>query len=109
LSTEILKRGKFGEKRLAVMGTTLGAATEMELSIVARHATPFLENRGFRVERIYAGNSIWMTALDFPASSSRLGKMNLLTESGLCRAITIPGVRIVFFTQKASNPAVADF
>ena len=39
LLTEILKHGKLGdEKRLAVMVNNLGAATEMELAIVARHA-----------------------------------------------------------------------
>src|ERR1700729_3735871 len=63
LLTEILKHGKFGsEKRLAVMVNNLGAATEMELAIVARHATPFLENRGFSVERIYAGT--FLSSLD---------------------------------------------
>ncbi len=68
LLTEILERGKFGdEKRLAVMVNNLGAATEMELAIVARHATPFLENRGFTVERIYAGT--FLSALDMAGIS----------------------------------------
>jgi triose/dihydroxyacetone kinase / FAD-AMP lyase (cyclizing) len=56
LLTEIVKNGKFGnEKRVAVMVNNLGATTEMELAIVARHAIVFLENKGFAVERIYAG------------------------------------------------------
>ena len=68
LLTEILKRGKFGnEKRLAVMVNNLGAATEMELAIVARHVTPFLENRGFAVERIYAGT--FLSSLDMAGIS----------------------------------------
>jgi dihydroxyacetone kinase len=68
LLTEILKRGKFGnEKRLAVMVNNLGAATEMELAIVARHATPFLENRGFTVERVYAGT--FLSSLDMAGIS----------------------------------------
>ncbi len=68
LLTEILKRGKFGdEKRLAVMVNNLGAATEMELAIVARHATPFLEDRGFTVERIYAGT--FLSSLDMAGIS----------------------------------------
>src|SRR5215469_4723685 len=41
---EILKHGKFGdEKRVAVMINNLGATTEMELAIVARHVILFLE------------------------------------------------------------------
>ena len=53
---EILEYGNFGEeKRVAVMVNNLGATTEMELAIVARHAVPFLETKGFTVERIYAG------------------------------------------------------
>ena len=68
LLTEILKRGKFGdEKRLAVMVNNLGATTEMELAIVARHATPFLEHRGFTVERIYAGT--FLSSLDMAGIS----------------------------------------
>src|SRR5277367_4102333 len=56
LLTEVLKQGKFGnERRVAVMVNNLGATTEMELAIVARHTVPFLERKGFAVERIYAG------------------------------------------------------
>ncbi|MGA9242927.1 MAG: dihydroxyacetone kinase subunit DhaK, partial [Silvibacterium sp.] len=56
LLTEILKHGEFGdEKRVAVMVNNLGATTKMELAIVGRHATSFLESKGFGVERIYAG------------------------------------------------------
>lgn len=61
LLNEIIELGKFGpgnfgnDKRVAVMINNLGATTEMELAIVARHAVPFLEAKGFTVERIYAG------------------------------------------------------
>ena len=63
LLVEILKHGKFGgEKRVAVMVNNLGATTKMELAIVARHAVPFLERRGFTVERVYAGT--FLSSLD---------------------------------------------
>jgi triose/dihydroxyacetone kinase / FAD-AMP lyase (cyclizing) len=56
LLTRILQHGNFGdEKRVAVMVNNLGATTEMELAIVARHAVSFLASKGFTVERIYAG------------------------------------------------------
>jgi triose/dihydroxyacetone kinase / FAD-AMP lyase (cyclizing) len=68
LLTEILKHGKFGdEKRVAVMVNNLGATTEMELAIVARHAVPFLERKGFTVERIYAGT--FLSSLDMSGIS----------------------------------------
>ena len=56
-----------GEKRVAVMVNNLGAATEMELAIVARHAAPFLESKGFMVERIYAGT--FLSSLDMAGIS----------------------------------------
>jgi len=68
LLTEILGHGKFGdEKRVAVMINNLGATTEMELAIVARHAVPFLESKGFAVERIYAGT--FLSSLDMAGIS----------------------------------------
>jgi ATP-dependent dihydroxyacetone kinase len=68
LLIEILKHGKFGdEKRVAVMVNNLGATTEMELAIVARHAVPFLESKGFTVERIYAGT--FLSSLDMAGIS----------------------------------------
>ncbi len=68
LLTEILKHGKFdNEKRVAVMVNNLGATTEMELAIVARHAVPFLESKGFTVERIYAGT--FLSSLDMAGIS----------------------------------------
>jgi dihydroxyacetone kinase len=68
LLTEILKYGRFGdEKRVAVMVNNLGATTEMELAIVARHAMPFLESKGFTVERIYAGT--FLSSLDMAGIS----------------------------------------
>ena len=68
LLTEILKYGKFGdEKRVAVMVNNLGATTEMELAIVARHAIPVLQRTGFTVERIYAG--AFLSSLDMAGIS----------------------------------------
>jgi dihydroxyacetone kinase len=68
LLTQILKHGKFGaEKRVAVMVNNLGAVTEMELAIVARHAMVFVESKGFTVERIYAGT--FLSSLDMAGIS----------------------------------------
>jgi dihydroxyacetone kinase len=68
LLTEIMKHGRFGpEKRVAIMINNLGATTEMELAIVARYAVPFLENKGFKVERIYAGT--FLSSLDMAGVS----------------------------------------
>ena len=56
LLTGILQHGSFkDEQRVAVMVNNLGATTEMELAIVARHAASFLAAKGLTVERIYAG------------------------------------------------------
>jgi dihydroxyacetone kinase len=68
LLTEVLKYGRFGdEKRVAVMVNNLGATTEMELAIVARHAMRFLESKGIAVERIYAGT--FLSSLDMAGIS----------------------------------------
>jgi triose/dihydroxyacetone kinase / FAD-AMP lyase (cyclizing) len=68
LLTEVLKYGRFGdEKRVAVMVNNLGATTEMELAIVARHAMRFLESKGFTAERIYAGT--FLSSLDMAGIS----------------------------------------
>ncbi len=68
LLVEILKHGKFGDgKRVAVMVNNLGATTEMELAIVARHAVRFLENQAFTVERVYAGT--FLSSLDMAGIS----------------------------------------
>jgi dihydroxyacetone kinase len=68
LLTEVLKHGKFGDKkRVAVMVNNLGAATEMELAIVASSAMTFLESKGFTVERIYAGT--FLSSLDMAGIS----------------------------------------
>jgi dihydroxyacetone kinase len=65
---EILKYGNFGEeKRVVVMVNNLGATTEMELAIVARHAVPFLESKGYTIERIYAGT--FLSSLDMAGIS----------------------------------------
>ena len=68
LLAQILKVGNFGaEKRIAVLINNLGAATEMELAIVARHATGFLEKNGLRIERLYAGT--FLSSLDMAGIS----------------------------------------
>jgi dihydroxyacetone kinase len=68
LLNEILRHGRFGEeKRVAVLVNNLGATTEMELAIVARRTVPFLETKGFTVERIYAG--IFLSSLDMAGIS----------------------------------------
>ena len=65
---KILKARAFdGEKRIAVMINNLGATTEMELAIVARHASLFLEKNGFTVERLYAGT--FLSSLDMAGIS----------------------------------------
>jgi triose/dihydroxyacetone kinase / FAD-AMP lyase (cyclizing) len=88
LLTQILKQGKFGNhRRVVTMINNLGATTEMELAIVARHALAFLERNGFTVERIYAGTFLssldmagisisilgledgWLSLLDAPTSA----------------------------------------
>jgi triose/dihydroxyacetone kinase / FAD-AMP lyase (cyclizing) len=76
---EILQHGSFaGEQRVAVMVNNLGATTEMELAIVARHAASFLAGKGLTVERIYAGT--FLSSLDMAGISiSVLG----LTEDRL--------------------------
>ncbi len=71
LLTRILQHGKFGPaKRVAVMINNLGATPATELAIVARHAVPFIESKGFRVERIYAGS--FLTSLDLAGLSISL-------------------------------------
>jgi ATP-dependent dihydroxyacetone kinase len=68
LLREILKYGNFGdEKRVALVVNNLGATTEMELSIVARDALALLANKGFAVERIYAGT--FLSSLDMAGIS----------------------------------------
>jgi dihydroxyacetone kinase len=68
LLTEILRHGNFGEeKRVAVMVNNLGATTEMELAIVARHAAGFLASKRITVERVYAGT--FLSSLDMAGIS----------------------------------------
>jgi triose/dihydroxyacetone kinase / FAD-AMP lyase (cyclizing) len=55
LLAAILQHGIFEDERVAMMVNNLGATTEMELAIVARHAASFLAAKGLTVERIYAG------------------------------------------------------
>ena len=71
LLTQILQHGDFGsDKRVAVMLNNLGATTTMELAIVARHVVPYLEAKGFSVERIYAGT--FLSSLDMAGISISL-------------------------------------
>jgi triose/dihydroxyacetone kinase / FAD-AMP lyase (cyclizing) len=75
LLTEILKHGKFaGEKRVAVMVNNLGATTDMELAIVARHIMHVLENKGFEVKRLYAGT--FLSSLDMAGISISVMSVN---------------------------------
>jgi triose/dihydroxyacetone kinase / FAD-AMP lyase (cyclizing) len=76
LLSEILASGKFGkEKRVALMINNLGATTEMELAIVARHAVLYLAAKGVAVERIFAGT--FLSSLDMAGISiSVLGLMD---------------------------------
>jgi triose/dihydroxyacetone kinase / FAD-AMP lyase (cyclizing) len=68
LLTEILKSDRVGDgKRVAVMVNNLGATTNMELAIVARHALLFLEKNRFTVERMYAGT--FLSSLDMAGIS----------------------------------------
>ena len=68
LLTRILKDRNFGaQKRIGVLINNLGATTEMELAIVARHATLFLDSSGFTVERLYAGT--FLSSLDMAGIS----------------------------------------
>ena len=89
LLSEILRRGEFGaEKRVAVMVNNMGATTEMELAIVARHAMPFLESRGFTVERIYAGT--FLSSLDMAGISISVLGVNDQRLRWLDAATTAP-------------------
>src|SRR5215471_14723934 len=68
LLTQILRDRDFGvEKRITVMINNLGATTEMELAIVARHAALFLGKKGFTIERLYAGT--FLSSLDMAGIS----------------------------------------
>jgi dihydroxyacetone kinase len=66
LITQILKSRNFG-REVAVLINNLGATTEMELAIVARHATHFLQKNGFTIERLYSG--IFLSSLDMAGIS----------------------------------------
>jgi dihydroxyacetone kinase len=111
LLTQILKQEKFGNgRRVVTMINNLGATTEMELAIVARHALAFLERNGFTVERIYAGTFLssldmagisvsilglqdgWLSLLDAPTSA--LAWPNVSKQRSANRAAEVaPSVR----------------
>jgi triose/dihydroxyacetone kinase / FAD-AMP lyase (cyclizing) len=64
----ILKHGNFRPgTQVAVMINNLGATTEMELAIVARHVLSFLEQNKLVVERIYCGT--FLSSLDMAGIS----------------------------------------
>jgi triose/dihydroxyacetone kinase / FAD-AMP lyase (cyclizing) len=94
LLSEILQRGSFGhgssgnERRVAVMVNNLGATTEMELAIVARHAASFLAARGLTVERIYAGT--FLSSLDMAGISISVLGLNEDRLRWLDAATTAP-------------------
>src|SRR6202789_3947456 len=89
LLAEVLKHGRFGdEKRVAVMVNNLGATTEMELAIVARHAMAFLDSKGFTVERIYAGT--FLSSLDMAGGSISVLGLNDERLRWLDAATTAP-------------------
>jgi triose/dihydroxyacetone kinase / FAD-AMP lyase (cyclizing) len=68
LLTEILKHvSSRDDQRVAVMVNNLGATTEMELAIVARHAASFLAGKGLSVERLLAGT--FLSSLDMAGIS----------------------------------------
>jgi triose/dihydroxyacetone kinase / FAD-AMP lyase (cyclizing) len=52
----------------------LGATTEMELAIVARHTASFLAGKGITVERIYAGT--FLSSLDMAGMSISILEVN---------------------------------
>ena len=66
LLTHILKSRNFGTE-VVVLINNLGATTEMELAIVARHAADFLRMSGFTIERLYAGT--YLSSLDMAGIS----------------------------------------
>src|SRR6202050_722098 len=89
LLSEILQRGSFGNLRgVAVMVNNLGATTEMELAIVARHAASFLAVKGFTVERIYAGT--FLSSLDMAGISISVLGLNEDRLRWLDAATTAP-------------------
>jgi dihydroxyacetone kinase len=68
LLSTILQQRKFAaQKPVSVMINNLGATTEMELAIVARHAVSYLESKGFTVARVFAGT--FLSSLDMAGIS----------------------------------------
>jgi dihydroxyacetone kinase len=89
LLSEILRHGSFGnEQRVSVMVNNLGATTEMELAIVARHAASFLRVKGLTVERIYAGT--FLSSLDMAGISISVLGLNEDRLRWLDAATTAP-------------------
>jgi dihydroxyacetone kinase len=71
LLTRILKHANFvAGTRLALMLNNLGATTGMELAIMARDAMALLSEKGFEVERSYAGT--FLSSLDMAGISISL-------------------------------------
>jgi ATP-dependent dihydroxyacetone kinase len=103
LLTEILQHGSFGdEQRVAVMVNNLGATTEMELAIVARHAASFLAAKELTVERIYAGT--FLSSLDMAGMSISVLGLNEDRLRWLDAPTTAPAWPNAA-KQRPSNPA----
>jgi dihydroxyacetone kinase len=89
LLTAILEQGKFSpQNQVAVMINNLGATTEMELAIIARHALAFLAGKGLTVERIYAGT--FLSSLDMAGISISVLGLNRDRLRWLDAATTAP-------------------
>ena len=89
LLTAILQQGKFSaQNQVAVMINNLGATTEMELAIVARHALAFLASKGLTVERVYAGT--FLSSLDMAGISISVLGLNRDRLRWLDAATTAP-------------------
>ncbi len=68
LLTKILFHAKLSQnRRVAVLVNNLGATTPMEIAIIARRAVSFLEDKGYSVERLYAGT--FLSSLDMAGIS----------------------------------------
>jgi len=103
---EIRKHGNYSEeKRVVLMINNLGATTEMELAIVARHAEPYLESKGFRVERVYAGT--FLSSLDMAGISISVLDVNDEWLRWLDAPTTAPSWPNVFKQQTRKTHAPA--
>ncbi len=104
LLTKILQHGSLGnQKRVAVMVNNLGATTEMEIAIMARHTVSVLAARDFTVERIYAGT--FLSSLDMAGISISVLGLNDDRLRWLDAATTAPAWPNAS-KQRPGNPTV---